>query len=104
MQVREVDVAEALELDLVWKPRLHDRRELRLGERALLELVQRMVATLLCRALKRHAEHAGVCTHVGVPARERLPQWIRQDTAEVGDDRAELAHAAAGAGSRTVSS
>src|SRR4051812_11161815 len=104
MQVREVDLAEAFELDLVRQLALHDRRELGLGDLPALQFVQGMLSTLLCRRLQRLTEHTGVSAHFRVPAGKRLPQRIREHTAEVGDDRADLAHAAAGAGTRTVSS
>src|SRR3954468_18735649 len=102
--MREVDLAEALQLDLGRQLRFDRGRELRLGQLALLERIQRMLSALLRGLLERDAENAGIGAHDLVPARERLPQRVRQHASEVGDDRADLRHAAAGAGSRTVSS
>src|SRR6187455_3600694 len=98
MQVRKVDLAEAFELDFGRELRLHDRCELGFRDLPALELVQRMLSALFCGVLKRLTEHPGVSAHIVVPARERLPQRVRENAAEVGDDRANLAHAAAGAG------
>src|SRR3954471_5662646 len=104
MQVGEVDLAEAVQLDLRRQLRLNRARELRLGHVPLLERVQRMLATFLRRLLQGRPEHPRIGTDALVPGGERLPQRVRQNPAEVRDDRLDRAHAAAGAGSRTVSS
>jgi hypothetical protein len=104
VDVREVDLPEARELDVARQLGLDERRELALGHVPALKRVERVLTMLLGRLLQRHTEDSRIGADALVPAGERLPQGVREDAPEVGYDGADAAHAAIGAGSRTVSS
>src|SRR5215204_5121817 len=103
LEVREVEAAQALQVEVVLEVTLHPRAKLTLADLTALEHEQRVVAVLLGGVGHRPAELPAGHPGLLLIGEEAVLKRRGEHAAEVADERP-FAHAAAGGSARTISS